>query len=72
MNCRALFGGMQSNSDGLARRGVLLGGMAEDWHWIDGSEKNGEGKGPKRKEVEGKRVEGKRRESIEMALHRNA
>lgn len=67
MNCRALFGGMQSNSDGLARRGALLGGMAEAWHWIDGSEKNGEGKGSKRKEVERKR-----RESIEMALHRNA
>lgn len=62
MNCRALFGGMQLNSDGLARSG-----MAEAWHWIDGSEKNGERKGPKRKEVERKR-----RESIEMDLHRNA
>lgn len=29
-------------SNGLARRGVLLGGMAEDWHWIDGSERKAE------------------------------
>lgn len=35
MNRRALF----RESNGLAGRGVLLSGMAEDWNWIGSSVK---------------------------------